>query len=176
MRRTGRTLGLVLATVLVTVGAQQVMAAISGGATLGAKSIAVASGGPNSTANSSTFVDIPGAVVTVTVPQKQTGLVVGRFSAESRCNQGAATTACRVALAIFGPGFPPSGVILNGAGDQFDTEETGDNGYEAHAVQGWKGGLGPGTYTILARYHVTAMPTVFNLDTWALTAELWRSS
>jgi hypothetical protein len=176
MRKAGRTAILVVATVVATLSVQQVMAAITGTATLGAKAIAVASGGPNSTNSAGSFIDIPGAIVTVTVPQKQTGLVVGRFAGESTCNQGPAGSNCRVVMLIQGPGFPAAGAILDGAGDRFDADDTGDNYPEAHAVQGWKGGLAPGTYTIRARYHITNPPTVFTLTEWTLTAELWRSS
>ena len=175
MRTTARSVGLVVLTLLVTLSVQRVVAMTSdsGNASLGAKNIRVVTGGPAQTSGGTgAFVHIPGATLHMTIPSGQHGLVVARFTASDWCS-GGTHDVCRLGMRLHGPGLPADGANLVGSEDWFDSNDVSGQTPEGHSEEGFVGGLGPGTYTLVASF-LTDPPTIFHLRTWIMTAEYWR--
>lgn len=168
IRNPWRTAFLVPATVVVTLVVQSALAVVTTNANKGAKKIAVveAISGVSDT-NPATDQDVPGASTSLTVPSSQTGIIVVRFSANSQCNFGAEGNKCNLGVLVDGA---LSGAVI------FDTDDTGDNFFEAHTFQFASDVLGPGPHTVKLQYDTDGGGTSLTIGNGTLTAELWRVS
>jgi hypothetical protein len=107
--------------------------------------------GPNT---STTFVDLPGASTTVTVPAGQRGLLLARFSAESDCESD-------------GPGYCSVRIVATPTGGQstemqpaagldfaFDSPDAGGAGVDTLDAHSMDRSLvvGPGNYTVKVQW------------------------
>lgn len=121
---------------------------------------------------STSFVDVPGATTTFTVPAGTRALLIARFSASSTCPGSIPDAGCFVRILINGVEALPSGVNLT----SFDSE-TSSNGItarqEAHMIERSKGGLTPGTYVVQVQMAANTTAT-FALVNWNLTVERWK--
>ena len=125
--------------------------------------------GLNQTSTHSTaFLQVPGAVRTITVPQGPPALILARFTAESQCG-GEAPGSCSVRI-VFGN----DAGLFSGADFAFDQVGTaGDDLNEAHAMDRWKV-LGPGTHLVRVQYRVSDIDVGFALDDWSFIVERSR--
>jgi hypothetical protein len=118
--------------------------------------------------------DLPGASISVQIPEGTESLILVRFSAESAC-YGKKAGWCNVVILVGGDEASPK------AGESFAFDSVNTDGaedYEAHAmerVSGPKQGDGVYTVQVQRRIHVTgtgiAGQSVFRLDDWTLTVE-----
>jgi len=128
---------------------------------------------PSST-NSQTFTTLTST--TLSIPAGQTGRFVIRFSGESTCNGGNAGNRCELVIFVDGEQDNVNPIDQH----TFDTDDTGDNYPEAHALERVSNVLGAGSHTIEIKWAVLNLmgggnPT-FTLDDWVFTIELWRVS
>jgi hypothetical protein len=164
-------LGTALVTTLITsaVGAGDRSALDDVSASKGAVKVKVAHSLGGDTTNTN-FAQMPGMTATVTVPENQTHVLIVHLSAESTCNFGGAGSACQGRILN-------NGTILASL-FYFDTDDTGDNYFEGHAVTRHTPRLGPGTYTITAEWRVLRAPqttgTLFRVREPHLVVESWR--
>ena len=123
------------------------------------------------TTSSTSFVDVPGAVTSLTVPAGHTAMILARFSAESAC-YGADQQNCGVRILIGGTEASPAVV-----GDfAFDTNRAGDNPGtmltgEAHSMERYRPDLTPGTYEVKVQFLSVSPNNTTQLDDWILTVE-----
>jgi hypothetical protein len=119
--------------------------------------------------SSTTFVDLPGASATVTVPSGQSSLVIASFTAETEYALTGGTGYCTVRILVGGIEGNPA------AGNDFWFDAFGSTGTtdrsEGHAMTRSRGPLGPGTYPVQVQVAVTAGNTSFILDDWHLTVQ-----
>jgi hypothetical protein len=130
------------------------------------------------TTTSTSFVNLPGASTTITVPAGQKALILARFSAESNCSGGTVDDWCSARIMVGGSeGGPASGSDF--AFDSVDSSETAacaadECGWESHSMDRSRGPLGPGTYKVKVQWRVVqfggSAPT-FRLDDWSLIVE-----
>jgi hypothetical protein len=120
------------------------------------------------------FVDLPGASTTISVPDGSEAIFLARFSGESDCF-GRLGAWCSLQLLV-GAGQASPAVGTDYAFDTVD-QEAGNN-WEGHAVERVLGPLGAGSYTVRVRWamHVTEdCPCLgvskFRLDDWTLVVE-----
>jgi hypothetical protein len=127
-----------------------------------------------STTNSTVFVDVPGANVTVFVPAGTSRLFTARFAGESQCFGPAVGLAwCSVqiiatnALGVSTPFNPASGLDY-----AFDSNPggTADDLWEGNAMERDLR-LRSGTYRIRVQRAVTNAATTFRLDDWHFAVE-----
>jgi hypothetical protein len=127
---------------------------------------------PNTTSSTS-WVNLPGAAVTVHVPANQSRLYDVPFFAESLCN-GPNTGICSVRIIAIGPNGT---VELNpqaGFDYAFDSDVVNaayDDLREGHGMERSKrlyGGEDGSNYVIRVQYGVTNAMTAFTLDDWHL--------
>ena len=165
--------GVSVVIVLVTAGITLAVSREQGGAITSVRAVE----GPDQTnTNSETFVNLPGAVTgTIDVPPGETALMLARFSGESQCGGGAATTVCGVRIVF----FSSTGAVFEGlplsadfAFDQVGEGTTNDLN-EAHSMDRWRV-VGPGTWRARVQYKVTDKATTFALDDWSLIFERSR--
>jgi hypothetical protein len=122
--------------------------------------------------NSRTFVDIPGASTTITVPEGGRGLVLARFSASSQCgSHNPDDDGCFVRILV-------GGVEASPQAGPFDTafccpNNSNADAWESHAIESSRGPLPPGAYRVKAQWKATAEST-FSLWSWHLAVELAR--
>jgi hypothetical protein len=120
---------------------------------------------------SQSWVNLPNASTTITVPSGQTALILARFSAESSCTNDADPDGwpCNVRILIGGvEGGPASGNDF-----AFDTAACcqGDvDGRESHSVDRSRLSVPAGTYTVQVQWKTTG-GSLFSLDDWSLTVE-----
>jgi hypothetical protein len=127
---------------------------------------AVAGASPTTTSSTS-YVDVPGATLNITVPAGQTMLVTATFAAESSCSGGAAGNWCSMKIVIGGSdGTPDSDGDF--AYDSNDGETAAS--WESHSFSRFRT-LGAGNYTVTAQQLVTNASTVLRLDDWTLIVE-----
>jgi hypothetical protein len=125
------------------------------------------------TTTSTSFVNLTGASVRITVPRHQRALILARFSAETDCTGGSTGQWCSARILIGGvEASPASGVDF--AMDSVDADDVSCDpltcGWESHSMDRSRGPLGPGTYTVRVQWRVNGTPT-FRLDDWSLTVE-----
>jgi hypothetical protein len=148
----------------------------SGGAVTAVK---VVTDGALHTTTSTSFVNMPGASTSITVPAGQKALIIAHFSAESDCYDADVSSWCAVRIMIGGSQGSPA-VGSNFAFDSIDSADTagcsGDGcGWEGHSMDRTRGPVGPGTYTVRVQW--AAVPTLFGpaptfrLDDWSLIVE-----
>jgi len=140
-----------------------------------AYSVVVENGGPvakitvltetDAHGNSSTsWVDVPGATVDITVPSSKTQLVNVRFSGESYCF-GASPLGAWCSLRILANLSQMS--PRSDSDFAFDASGAANDLWEAHAMER-TAILGPGTYTITVQWRVTDPNVAFQLDDWTM--------
>ncbi len=174
-----RTLSLVLATVLITLGVQAAMAGVSSGQTQisgrGTAAVKVVRDIRTFHTASSTWVDLPGASTTVTVPPAQQWIVLARFGASSGCAGGYVPSWCTVRILVGGVEADPA------VGTSFVWESSlppcCEIGERSLSIDRSIGPLAPGSYPVQVQVAVTTAggtPT-FSLDDWVLTVEAART-
>jgi hypothetical protein len=114
--------------------------------------------------SSTSWVDVPGATVDITVPSSKTQLVNVRFSGESACFASSlpgAWCSLRI-LANLSQMSPRSDSDF-----ALDSSGAANDFWEAHAMER-TAILGPGTYTITVQWRVTDPNVAFQLDDWTM--------
>jgi hypothetical protein len=131
--------------------------------------VSIVRGANSSSATSSSWVDLPGASTTVTVPSGHKAMLLARFSGESACD-GAGTETCSIRVLIGGVEAAPAA----GIADAFDSNDSGQetsNSWQADSIERWRSSLGPGSYTVKVQYRTNDADGTFYLDDWTLVAE-----
>jgi hypothetical protein len=160
---------LAVACVLVGIGAAATAIAFptggSGGTITGVQ--VVRETAANATTSES-WVPLPGAQTSITVPSGQRALIMARFSGESDCeNTSGDPGRCNVRILIGGVEGAP------GSGDDFAFDSNDYPGFdtrESHSMDRSRS-VNAGTYTIQVQYKVTPPAETFTLDDWSLTVE-----
>jgi hypothetical protein len=115
--------------------------------------------------SSTSFINLPGAAASITVPSLATQLVNVRFSAESYCFGSSAGVGnwCSVRILVDGIEMLP-----NSGGDfAFDARGVADDFWEGHAMERTIL-LRGGTHSITVQWAVTSSAVTFRLDDWTL--------
>jgi hypothetical protein len=117
--------------------------------------------------NSGTYVDVPGATATISIPAGATGLILIQFTASSICDQQD-NLSCMVRAEINGTDAPPGQIVW----DRVPSGGTNKIPLSAHAMDWSAGPLGPGSYTV----QIQALGQLnsggaFVLQGWHLTVE-----
>jgi hypothetical protein len=129
-----------------------------------------------SATRSTSFVDLPGANVLVSIPRNQSRLYDVPFFAESQCSWPGSGGWCSVRIIATNTATGGS-VELNPASGidyAFDSDPTPgavDDGWEGHGMERSKrlfGGAKGATYRIRVQYAVTNPNIAFRLDDWHL--------
>ena len=135
--------------------------------------VKVVSDAAESSTLSSTFMDIPGATVTIKVPAATQALLLVRFSGESRCDISFPAT-CAVRVLVNGVEAQPS----RGIASAFDSAPgTGPPTQvvlrQSHSIDRSAGPLDPGSYTVDVQYAISfeGGGSSFRLQDWSLTVE-----
>jgi hypothetical protein len=115
-----------------------------------------------------TFADVPGAQVSVQVPDGVYANLTARFTAESEC-AGAASTWCSVRILVSkdGGGFVE---MYPNTGDDAAFDAASDDRWESHAIERLYFGDPGSTYTFKVQ-STRVGSTEFYLDDWSLVAE-----
>lgn len=167
LKRFGLIAGAIAASaILGGTAAVAVLTASSGGTTVQVQNRAETN---PSTTNVAAFTDLPGAVISVTVPAGTTRLIGARFTAESQCT-GLTNRYCSVRIVA----TPASGGIIelnpqSGIDYAFDT--AGSDQWEGHALER-SIRLPAGTYRVRVQRAVNVAGTVFRLDDWHFRVDL----
>jgi hypothetical protein len=125
-----------------------------------------------STSQSTSFADVPGTAVTVTVPAGQIQLVQVRFTGESYCfwYSGAAYQFCSLrVLADATEMLPRSGMDA-----AFDSNGQDDDAWEGHSLDRTLV-LGPGMHRIKLQAAVTDPGVSFTVDDWTFTVTQYNN-
>ena len=119
-----------------------------------------------STTNSTSYVDLPGAVVAISVPTGKKQLVQVRLSGESYCfgYAGLAYKFCTIRILEDGHEMLPN----SGSDFAFDTNGQDDDAWEANSMERTIS-VGPGSHLIQVQYAVMDAGVNFTLDDWSLT-------
>jgi len=115
------------------------------------------------TTKSASFVDIPGAAATLTVPVALTRCVKVRFFASARCKTTNANDVCLLCVTVNNS----AGMVHPQANIPFAAE---DNKFVAHAFQ-WTTRLGAGEHTVRVQAAVQNTATSFVLTAWTMDVE-----
>jgi|SRR5882672_11240753 len=119
---------------------------------------------------STSFQNVSGATVKVTVPAGKVQLVRAEFGADSSCQGPFAENFCQVKILADGVEMTPVS-----AGDfAFDGVGDADDFFEAHAMQGAIL-LGEGAHTIQVQAAVTLAGMSFFFDDWSLTVTQYNN-
>lgn len=132
-------------------------------------SVSIVRGADSTAATTSSWVDLPGASTTVTVPAGHKAMLLARFSGESAC-VGAGVETCSVRVLIGGAEAAPAADIA----DVFDSNDSGqeaDASWQADSIERWRSPLGAGSYTVKVQYRTNDADGTFYLDDWTLVAE-----
>ena len=132
------------------------------------------SDGSGLSVNSTSFVDVPGASATISIPSSTTGFILIHFAASTSCGDNFSnppgTTPCYLRALINSADVPPGAVV-------FDSWPS-NGGLEpgAHAMDWSSASLSPGTYTVRMQAATSSLnpsPTgaPFFLSAWHLTVE-----
>ena len=135
--------------------------------------VALARGSSAFATTNDTWTSVPGAVVSIRIPAGQRAILLATFSGESLCNGGFVGDECDVRILFNGSQGQPGPAAPN-SGAAFDSEGSGDDYREMHAMQRSKGPFGPGLYTVRVQVD-TCCGTTFTLDDWHLTVESFRA-
>lgn len=117
------------------------------------------------------WVDVPGALASVTIPGGMNAYILARFTAESACTGPGGWCSVRIVI------VHPNGVLeeldpVVGTDFAFDTPEAGQPNafdYESHSVERSSRGLVAGTYRLKVQAGVVAGASSLRLDDWHLT-------
>jgi len=168
-----KTATLVLATVLITLMTHSAIARHIAGTTVSGTSITAVKVVRETASNETTstsYVNLPGASTTITVPTGQKALILARFSAESVCYAGQQGHWCSVRILVGGVQAEPA----DGLDFGFDSVEADQFLYESHSMDRSRGPLSAGSYLVRVQVAVTLSSVVFRLDDWSLTVERVR--
>ena len=172
MRNRWRTATIALAAVVLTVGVQQAFGALRGASTTSKTGKAVSQvkvvrndNASSVDGSSKGYVNIPGAVADITVPNGEHALILGLFSAETTCYGGGKGGWCGARMTVDGVEMQPGDDFALDSSDN-NTETSGS--WEGHAFQGSSNILGPGTYTVRVQYYSVA-GTTMGVDDYHLT-------
>ena len=135
--------------------------------------VAIARGSAQATTTNDTWGNLPGASVNIKVPSGQKAILLATFSGESICSGGAVADECDIRI-MFGSKEGKPGPAAPNSGAAFDSNFTGADYREMHAIQRSLGPLGPGTYTVKVQWE-TCCGTTFTLDDWHLTVQSFKS-
>lgn len=115
---------------------------------------------------SQTYLAVPGATTTLTVPAGSKAVIVARFSAISVCEElsDARGYGCNVRVMVNGAEAAPAGTSV------FDSSGKG-NSREAHAIERSRGPVGPGTYVVSVQFSVPAATVTLTLSKWTLEVD-----
>jgi len=117
-----------------------------------------------STTRSTTFLPLPGATTSVTLPPEHSGCVKVLLTAESSCGLSVYDDYCYVQATIDGAPMDP-----NGGG--FQALDSEDATASAHAYE-WVGHVGPGTHLVQIQQRVGNAATSFYIDDWTFDTQL----
>jgi hypothetical protein len=122
--------------------------------------------------SSTSYVTVPGATVTMNVPQGQQAVVVAQFSAESDCTLGATDDYCSIRMLITQNGvttlmFPQSSFAV------FDTVGTDGDLTEKGLTHTRVANVSAGPVTIFAEWRVSSSGTDFFIRTYSFKVEAW---
>jgi hypothetical protein len=122
------------------------------------------------TTGSTTFVNVPGAVTTLTIPANSRAIILASFTAESACYGG--TGWCSVRILLNGVEMDPV-VGTDFAFDSSDANSETSQSWESHAVERSKlytnTSTAAVTVTVQVQYMVTAAGMTLRLDDWHLS-------
>ena len=172
-KRIAVTVGALFAAGILAGAAQAVLTSDAGGAQL---RVDKRTNTLPSATRSTSFVDLPGANVLVSIPRNQSRLYDVPFFAESHCSWPGSGGWCSVRIIATNVATGGS-VELNPASGidyAFDSDPTPgaiDDGYEGHGMERSKrlfGGRNGATYRIRVQYAVTNNTIGFTLDDWHL--------
>jgi hypothetical protein len=150
----------------VAVGVALATTTKSGGGTITAAK--VTRGDSAVTTTSTTFVNLPTASATMSVPTGHQALLLMRFSGESECDGGTGGNWCSVRILVDGvAALPASGIDF-----AFDADagSGSDDLWEGHSMDR-SIVVGSGNHTVTVQWAVTNSTTTFRLDDWSLTVE-----
>jgi hypothetical protein len=123
------------------------------------------------------YTTIPGASVSISVPDNEAAIVLIRFSGESSCS-GPAAVMCDIRVIVGGKEAFPKGDLVGGTepplGSAFDSNDGGNEteaSSESHSMDRSFYVLA-GTYTVKAQWRVSGDSGVFWLDDWSMTVEM----
>lgn len=114
---------------------------------------------------STSFVNVPGASTTVSIPSGGTRCVKVRFSATASCSTTGSLDECVIRVSEPGIAFDP-----NTNGINFIEEQPGE---AAHSFE-WVKILGAGSHTITVEAGVAASPTNFSIGEWTMDVEVTK--
>jgi hypothetical protein len=132
--------------------------------------VKVVRGGDAQTTNSAlSYVNLPGASTSISVPSHHTALILVRFSAESECDGGTFGSYCSARVLVDGNGAPPTPNF----DFAFDTDAGVNTGYPIWQSSSMDRSIvvGSGNHTVRVQWGVTDGGTTFRLDDWSLTVE-----
>ncbi len=136
--------------------------------------VALARGSAQFSTLSTTWTNLPTASVSIRIPAGQRAILLATFSGESICSGGFVGDECDVRILFNGSQGQPGPAAPN-SGAAFDSEGSGDDYREMHAMQRSKGPLGPGLYAVRVQVQ-TCCGTTFTLDDWHLTVESFKTA
>jgi glucose/arabinose dehydrogenase len=131
--------------------------------------VSIVRGAGSTAASTSSWVDLPGASTTVTVPSGHKAMLLARFSGESACI-GTGVETCSIRVLIGGVEAAPAA----GTADTFDSNDSGQEGgasWQADSIERWRSPLAAGSYTVKVQYRTNDADGTFYLDDWTLVAE-----
>lgn len=108
--------------------------------------------------SSTSWVTLPGASLTMSVPNGKQKLFIAEFDAESYCQSG--TQWCSIRIMMDGTEMHPA------AGTNFAFDSVDTDRWESHAMSRTYGPVGPGQHTFVVQARVSNASTVFGLDDW----------
>jgi hypothetical protein len=128
--------------------------------------------GADATVTSSTsYVELPTASASITVPAGAAATLFISFSAESLCTGASGYCTARVVV----DGNEAAPVVGNDfAFDSTDSGTETGGSWESHAIQRTVTGLAAGAHTVTVQYAVTNAAATLRLDDWGLTAVALR--
>jgi hypothetical protein len=126
------------------------------------------------TTSSNSYVDLPGAAVSIVVPAGKFQLVQARFTAESYCFGPNSFNWCTVQIVAVGTAGTTQMLPDSGTDFAFDAVGTADDAWEGHAMDRSLV-LGGGTYVVKAQWAVTDTASTFRLDDWSFTVTQYNA-
>jgi hypothetical protein len=115
---------------------------------------------------STTFVAVPGATATFTIPSGQTRCVKVLFTGETSCVQSAAQDFCYVRAMNNAVEMPPAGATFQAIDSEHSTGQ-------AHAYE-WVSRMTAGSHTITLQRRVGNISTTFALDDWTFDVQVYN--
>ena len=171
--RSRRAFVIALAVAVVGVAAAATALAAVSGSAGPITAVKVVSDNGTQETSSRTFVDVPGAATTISVPAGQRGLILARFSAASQCGSlNPDDDGCFVRILVGGVEAQPA---TAGPFDMAACCPNSSNGdaFESHQIERSLGPLASGSYRVKVQWQADA-ENQFMLWGWHLTVERAR--